>query len=144
MYLTDRTRLIKIEMQVWGWKGSDGFSPDWSNDFFESGCLPYDGELDAYEVEDIDYCIEQAQEWEDEDENNFVSWRELVIPIKLEDGHILREGDWISDGNRIVEVQRINDDSVQVSEMELDDNGGYTVVDRYYLTRHEIKNFVFD
>lgn len=141
MYLTDRTRIIKIEMRVWK---DGGYMPDWSNDFFESGCLPYDEDIDASVVDDVDYCIEQAQEWEDESDDNFVFWEEIVCQIKLKDGHILREGDWVSDGNRTVEIKRILDDSVQVSEVELDDNGGWTYVDKYYLTKNEIKNFMYE
>ena len=38
--------------------------PDWENDFFNVGSLDYDEERDAYKVYDVDYCIEQAKDWE--------------------------------------------------------------------------------
>jgi len=60
--LFDGKRMVGIEMQ--NWTGS-GYTPDWSNDFFEVGGLERNEELDAYIVEDVDYCIEQAKAWED-------------------------------------------------------------------------------
>lgn len=44
------------------WTGS-GYTPDWSNDFFVVGALEYSLEADAYKVQDVDYCVEQAQDW---------------------------------------------------------------------------------
>lgn len=58
--LQDGTRTIEIELKVW--QGS-GYSPDWSKDFFEVGNLPYNDETDAYTVEDVQYCIDQANDW---------------------------------------------------------------------------------
>ena len=54
-------RMIEIEMKVWK---NGQYSPDWSNDFFEVGGLQRDEENDAYIVQDVDYCIEQAKDWE--------------------------------------------------------------------------------
>ena len=56
--LTDGKQTIEITMQIWT---GPGYSPDWSGDFF--GPLPYDEEQEAYIVEDVDYCIEQAADW---------------------------------------------------------------------------------
>lgn len=36
---------------------------DWTMDFFEVGGLEYDEENDQYIVEDVDYLIEQAEDW---------------------------------------------------------------------------------
>ena len=44
------------------WKGS-GWSPDWSDDFFEAGRLQYDAERDARIVKDTEYCIDYAMDW---------------------------------------------------------------------------------
>lgn len=38
---------------------------DWSADFFNAGSLERNEELDAYEVENVDTCIEAAFDWED-------------------------------------------------------------------------------
>lgn len=39
------------------------YGPDWSNDFFEVGTLEdVDGLDDAYWVDDVDYCVEQADD----------------------------------------------------------------------------------
>ena len=58
MILTDNKKTIEITMHTWD--GSD-YSPDFSIDFFAA---PYSEELDAYVVDDVDYCIEQAEDWE--------------------------------------------------------------------------------
>lgn len=56
--LTDGNKTVEIIMQVWKY---NEYSPDWSGDFF--GPLPYDEEKEAYIVEDVDYCIEEAAAW---------------------------------------------------------------------------------
>lgn len=66
--LTDGKRTVEIRMMIW--QGT-GYSPDWSDDFFDVGLLPSNDD-GAHFVEDVDYCIEQAQDWADEDENNEV------------------------------------------------------------------------
>jgi hypothetical protein len=61
--LTDGNKTAEIIMRTW----SDfQWSPDFSNDFFEVGGLKkvdVFGEL-AHEVDDLDYCIAQAHDWE--------------------------------------------------------------------------------
>ena len=59
--LTDGKRTVEIVMNLW--TGSQ-YTPDFSADFFEAGALDYDEEKEAYVVEDVDYCIEQAEDWE--------------------------------------------------------------------------------
>ena len=58
--LTDGNKTVEIEMTIW--TGS-GYSPDWSGDFFEVGGLEYDDAKEAYKVEDVDYCVDQANDW---------------------------------------------------------------------------------
>lgn len=41
----------------------EGDGIDYSADFFSVGSLPYDSELDAYKVKDVDYCLDQAEDW---------------------------------------------------------------------------------
>ena len=60
MILTDGKKTVKITMHTWD--GTDK-SPDWSHDFFSAGLLPYDEETDTHSVPDVDYCIEQAEDW---------------------------------------------------------------------------------
>lgn len=60
--LTDGKKIAEITMNVWN---SNGYTPDFSLDFFEVGALPYDEEKEAYVVDDVDYCIEQANDWKD-------------------------------------------------------------------------------
>lgn len=76
MKMTDGKKTVEITMKVWN-DFNTGYSPDWSNDFFNAGILPYDEDEDFFIVDDVDYCIEQAEEWEDEDENNAVFVEEL-------------------------------------------------------------------
>lgn len=72
--LTDGKKTAEIRMTEWT---GNGYGPDWSNDFFEVGALKYDPSTEAYQVEDVDYCVVQAQDWaaakgdyrEDEDIN---------------------------------------------------------------------------
>jgi len=60
--LTDGNKTIEIAMQTW--TGSE-YTPDFSNDFFEVGGLEYDEETDTYKVDDVDYCIDQANDWKE-------------------------------------------------------------------------------
>ena len=76
MKMTDGKKAVEITMKVWN-DFNTGYSPDWSNDFFNAGILPYDEDEDFFIVDDVDYCIEQAEEWEAEDENNAVFVEEL-------------------------------------------------------------------
>ena len=62
MKLTDGKKAVEIRMQVWN---GSGYDPDWSRDFFEAGGLPTDDATGASVVDDVDYCIEQAQDWAD-------------------------------------------------------------------------------
>ena len=62
--LVSGNRMVEITMQTW--TGTE-YTPDWSGDFFEVGNLKYDDVLDAYEVEDIDYCIDQAMDWKNKE-----------------------------------------------------------------------------
>lgn len=57
--LSDGKRVVEITMNEWT---GTGYTPDWSNDFFNVGCLPYDEENDYYIVDDIEYCIEAHNE----------------------------------------------------------------------------------
>lgn len=65
MKITDGTKTVEIRIQKWN---GSGYDPDWSNDYFSAGSLPYDGETDTYTVDDVDYCIDMAMsELTDED-----------------------------------------------------------------------------
>ena len=57
--LTDDKQTIGVEMNFWT---GNGYTPDWSNDFFCVGLLPKT-EDGSYIVPDVDYCIEQAKDW---------------------------------------------------------------------------------
>ena len=57
--LTDGKRTVEILMMTWT---GTGYSPDWSNDFFAVGTLPM-SEDETYIVQDVAYCIEQAEDW---------------------------------------------------------------------------------
>lgn len=61
--LTDGKNTVKITMNVWE---GDGYSPDWSQDFFEVGSLPRRETSRGIEyiVEDVSYCTDQAIDWE--------------------------------------------------------------------------------
>lgn len=79
MILSDNKRTVCIEMKIW--QGT-GYSPDFSDDFFDAGLLPHieipGADEPAHLVKDVDYCIDQAKSWEQEDENNTVFVDDLV------------------------------------------------------------------
>ena len=60
--LTDGKKTVEITMCVWN---GNGYDPDFSNDFFGVGGLERDEEKDAYIVPDVDYCVDYANDWED-------------------------------------------------------------------------------
>lgn len=79
MKLTDGKKTVEIKMY-----GVNGI--EWSLDFFEAGGLPYDELNDTYYVHDVDYCIDQAKDWEsgigdfsgdEPDPSNYVSVEDL-------------------------------------------------------------------
>lgn len=62
MKITDGKKTVDVKMKTW-----DGCqcTPDWAEDFFCAGSLPYDDEADVFTVPDVDACIEQAEDWRD-------------------------------------------------------------------------------
>lgn len=58
--LYDGKNIVEITMNTWT---GEEYTPDWSSDFFMVGCLRYIAEVDAYEVKDTQYCIDQAEDW---------------------------------------------------------------------------------
>lgn len=54
--LMDNKKAVEIRMY-----GANGV--EWSDDFFEVGNLEYDEEKGAHVVSDVDYCVEQANDW---------------------------------------------------------------------------------
>ena len=55
--LYDGKKILEITINEWT---PNGYTPDWSGDFFEVGGLPYNADMDAYEVQDVEYCADQA------------------------------------------------------------------------------------
>ena len=62
MKMRDKKKAVEIRMCIWDPERSQ-YSPDWSNDFFDAGCLPCDPGTDCHIVQDVDYCIDQAMDW---------------------------------------------------------------------------------
>lgn len=59
MKLYDGKRAVEITMCQWN---GSGYTPDWANDFFEAGGLKYDDVKDWHIVQDVQYCIDQAND----------------------------------------------------------------------------------
>ena len=55
----DENKTIGIEML------DENTGCSWENDFFEVGQLPYNEELSAYRVEDVDYLVDYATSYAD-------------------------------------------------------------------------------
>ncbi len=62
--LYDGTKTAEITMTEWN---GHGYDPDWSADFYDVGLLPYDEERGAFIVDDVDYCLDQADDWKNGD-----------------------------------------------------------------------------
>lgn len=63
MKLYDGKKHVEITMHLWDEREAN-MSPDWSNDFFDAGCLTHDTEREGtYSVNDVEYCIDQANDW---------------------------------------------------------------------------------
>lgn len=64
--LVDKNKAVEISIREWDEENTQ-YGPDWSADFFEVGALKHiDGpDPDAYIVDDVDYCIEQANDMVD-------------------------------------------------------------------------------
>lgn len=84
--LIDNNKAVEISIREWDEETSQ-YGPDWSADFFEVGGLKTVDVPDlAYIVEDVDYCIEQANDMvagagdfaeDDPQPNQFVDVTEL-------------------------------------------------------------------
>ena len=61
MKISDGKRTVEI--QVKSWSQWNGYTPDWSEDFFDAGLLPYDDETGVYYVDDVEYCIQQVKDY---------------------------------------------------------------------------------
>lgn len=60
--LIDNNKAVEISIREWD-EEKPGYGPDWSADFFEVGGLEtVDNPEIAYIVDDVDYCIEQAND----------------------------------------------------------------------------------
>lgn len=57
MKITDGKKTVEIRIQRWN---GSGYDPDWSNDYFTAGALPYNDDTDTYTVDNVDYCIDAA------------------------------------------------------------------------------------
>ena len=62
--LTDGARIVEITMKVWD-KDKGSYGPDISGEFYDVGGLNRDEKTGAYIVLDVEYCIEQANDWRD-------------------------------------------------------------------------------
>lgn len=58
--LFDDKKAVEITMREWD-NNTNTATLDWSNDFF--GGAEWDAERGGYKVDDVDYCIEYAEDW---------------------------------------------------------------------------------
>lgn len=60
--LIDNSKAVEISIREWDEENTQ-YGPDWSADFFEVGGLKtVDDHEEAHIVDDVDYCIEQAND----------------------------------------------------------------------------------
>ena len=148
--LVSGNRIVEITMQTW--TGTE-YTPDWSNDFFNVGVLKYDKDLEAYEVEDIDYCIDQAEDWKNKEGDFYgeedvegversVDVDEIDFPPMTKDGKYVHEGMWISDQTGIYEVKEVYGGTVYCREVIFEGDGDeyHLNPDVYKFTAYEIRH----
>ena len=109
MKMTDGKKLVQVTMKIWN---GSGYGPDWANEFFETAGLKFDGEVDAFMVDDVDYCIDQMEDWknctndyiddEDPDGNRYVDAVVLLEEdsAELTAYRIRHNGEWNPDDCR--------------------------------------------
>lgn len=109
MKMTDGKKLVEVTMKIWN---GSGYGPDWANEFFETAGLEFDSEVDAFMVNDVDYCIEQMEDWkncandyiddEDPDGNRYVDAVKLLDEdsAELTAYRIRHNGEWNPDDCR--------------------------------------------
>lgn len=59
MKITDGKRTVDINIMTWN---GTGYGPDWAEEYFNAGALPYDEKKDVYTVQDVQYCIDMAED----------------------------------------------------------------------------------
>lgn len=80
--LTDGKKTVEITITSWD-EDACGYTPDCSADFFCVGLLELDEEKNAYIVPDVDYCIEQAQDFQHA-RGDFFDNRDDCDPAEIE------------------------------------------------------------
>lgn len=150
MKLICGNRLTEITMRTWT---GNGYTPDWSQDFFSAGILPYNDAIEAYEVEDIDYCIDQAQDWKNGEGDYYgedttgrdVDVTELDLPPLTKDNEYINVGMWLSDQTGIYEVKDVTGDQIELTEIIFDGDGDkYHHGDRRILTKAEARKLEYN
>lgn len=147
MRLVDRSNLVDIKMRTWD---GTNYSPDWSIDFFDAGTLKYNMTLDAYEVDDVDYCIEQATDWgkgvgdfynPDDIENRDVDVTTIPFRPVTADGDVVVKGIWLDDINgSAYEVVAVTD-RIEMVEVDVDDDGTYVYGDHVFISYRDATNY---
>lgn len=59
--LTDGYATVTVEMKTWD-ERNQCYTPDRAPEFFDVGGLPIDYFRQAYVVEDVNYCLDQARD----------------------------------------------------------------------------------
>lgn len=83
MKITDGRKTVEIEIKRWN---GSGYDPDWSADYFNAGALPYDEAAAAYIVDDVDYCVDMAND--DGPEGACCMYSDTGDYIRDEDMHV--------------------------------------------------------
>lgn len=147
MKLTDGGRIVEIKMRTWD---GNSYSPDWSNDFFVSGLLDYNEDLEAFNVPDVAYCIDQAYDWKNNrgdfyDGSGFtngnadVEVEELEFPPLTKDDEYVTCGMWLTDSTGFYEVRDVSADRVEAVEILFEDEGDdFSYGGKRIFTRWEI------
>ena len=60
MRITDGKKAVDIKLTTWT---GTGYATEWTADFLEAGSLPYDELTETFTVADVDYIIDQANDW---------------------------------------------------------------------------------
>lgn len=143
MVLTNSKKTVNIIMKEWN---GSGYGPDWSNDFFGTGVLEKiedDNYGTAYIVRDVDYCIEQAEDWKNmrgdyAEEREELSDEEIsaIIENRLVDVTIIKAAKMYTadreTGTFIDEVFSIEEGKKRIADYEKKDKEDGTYTEDFY------------
>ncbi len=83
MTIKDGLKIAEIDMREWKPESDSSYAewgPDISEDLFAEHLGEYNPDLYAYEVDDVDDIINDAEEWHEDSDNRFLNFEIKMNP----------------------------------------------------------------